>query len=650
MADDLAIKLKLQDQAQTAAGLKDTASQTGKVGDAAKDAGKDAGKLAAGFDDAAKGMKGADGNAKGLKDSLKEIHGVAAVAAGGLAALGVAGAIGVQESSSKLDAQLGVTGARAGAAGKLAGDLYANNYGESLDQASGYVRGVVQNLGRDLTDSQVTTFGSMAANLESAFEVPVDETTRAVASLVNNGLAPSFTKAFDIITTGFTRGADSGGEFLDSLNEYAAPVKTLGLNAEEFTAMLVNGLDNGAFSVDKIGDAVKEFSILAVDGSKSTASALSGLGLDADTTSEAIARGGPEARSAMHQVVDALRGVQDPLKRSQLGVSLFGATFEDLKGDAILGLDPVTSALGKVDGAAQQMGDTLSDNAGSKIETFKRRALLTFENALGGVVIPVIEKYMDVIAPFATVTGIAGVAVVGLTTATWLWNAALAANPVGLVVIGVVALAAGLYVAYQRSETFREGVQATLGWLHDHGQWLLGPFGLLGRKLFELLGGFDGIRDKGVAAFDGVKSAVDWVGGAIDFVLGKADALIGKLDKIASKANPLDGGFGKSVGNFLGVDLTPSFNVPGFATGGVIGGSGMGIVGENGPELFEKNGGQLRITPLPAVTAPSLSPASTSAAPGGAAARTVYLLLSPDGRRVIGEMVDERNDRRDSRS
>ncbi|MDF2803055.1 MAG: minor tail protein, partial [Anaerocolumna sp.] len=48
---------------------------------------------------------------------------------------------------------------------------------------------------------------------------------------------------------------------------------------------------------------------------------------------------------------------------------------------------------------------------------------------------------------------------IGLVTAAqWLLNAAMAANPIGLVVIALAALGAGLVIAYNRSETFRNMV------------------------------------------------------------------------------------------------------------------------------------------------------------------------------------------------
>jgi hypothetical protein len=47
-------------------------------------------------------------------------------------------------------------------------------------------------------------------------------------------------------------------------------------------------------------------------------------------------------------------------------------------------------------------------------------------------------------------------------TAQWALNAAMDANPVGLVIAGVALLAGGLYYAYQKSETFRAGLNGLM--------------------------------------------------------------------------------------------------------------------------------------------------------------------------------------------
>lgn len=53
-----------------------------------------------------------------------------------------------------------------------------------------------------------------------------------------------------------------------------------------------NGADAGTFSVDKLGDAVKEFGIRVKDGSDGTMQAFKDIGLNADETAAALPQAG----------------------------------------------------------------------------------------------------------------------------------------------------------------------------------------------------------------------------------------------------------------------------------------------------------------------------------------------------------------------
>lgn len=55
----------------------------------------------------------------------------------------------------------------------------------------------------------------------------------------------------------------------------------------------------------------------------------------------------------------------------------------------------------------------------------------------------------------------AAVASAAVTAATWLFNAALAANPIGLVIVGIALLAVGLIALWKKSQTFRTIVTAS---------------------------------------------------------------------------------------------------------------------------------------------------------------------------------------------
>ncbi|OXR46676.1 hypothetical protein B7C42_01651 [Nocardia cerradoensis] len=75
-----------------------------------------------------------------------------------------------------------------------------------------------------------------------------------------------------------------------------------------------------------------------------------------------------------------------------------------------------------------------------------------------------------VIASFVAVEGAAiatGVAQKGMAAATWLVNAAMDANPIGLVIAGLTALVAGVVYAYNHFEWFRDGVNAVWHFIWD---------------------------------------------------------------------------------------------------------------------------------------------------------------------------------------
>ena len=64
---------------------------------------------------------------------------------------------------------------------------------------------------------------------------------------------------------------------------------------------------------------------------------------------------------------------------------------------------------------------------------------------------------------------------IGLVTAAqWLLNAAMAANPIGLVVIGLAALGTALVVAYNKSETFRNIVNGAFNSVVNTAEWVVG--------------------------------------------------------------------------------------------------------------------------------------------------------------------------------
>jgi phage-related minor tail protein len=329
----------------------------------------------------------AQGGSGAFVDKIKGIAITAAAAFG--ASFVIGNYLDMSSASDMLDAQLGAFGEDAGTAGRVAGEIYSANFGDSLDQVSEATKAVVQGLGIGLTADQFKPVTEGVLNVANAFGQDLQPTVNAVAQLMRTGLAQNAQQALDIITVGFQTGAGQTDDYLDTLNEYSVQFQKLGLDGATATGLLVQGLQAGARNTDLVADAFKEFSIRAVDGSKTTAQGFQAIGLDAEEMAGKIAAGGPTAAAALQTTIDALRNMEDPVQRSQAAVALFGTQAEDL-GTALYALDPATAgAVGFLDdtkGAAEDLGTTMSDNLGSKIEGVKRQIGQDMTIALGSLI------------------------------------------------------------------------------------------------------------------------------------------------------------------------------------------------------------------------------------------------------------------------
>lgn len=200
-------------------------------------------------------------------------------------------------------------------------NIYNANLGESFQDIADSMALVKQNTG--LTGEALESATKNAIMLRDTFDMDFAETTNTANSMMKQfGITSD--EAFNLIAQGAQNGANKNGDLLDSLNEYAPQFKAMGFSAEEFTNVLIDGAKNGAFSIDKVGDAVKEFNIRSKDGSKATIDAFQSLGLNADKMGQSFAKGGEEGQAAFKQVMTALNDIEDPMEKNRIGVALFG--------------------------------------------------------------------------------------------------------------------------------------------------------------------------------------------------------------------------------------------------------------------------------------------------------------------------------------
>jgi phage-related minor tail protein len=448
---------------------------------------------------------------------------VAGAAAGAVLVAATVSAVEKERMADRLSAQLGLSGAGAKQAGEVAGNLYSRAVVDSFEDGAAAVRAV---MGSGLIDEKATTkaiesITTKVADLASTFDQDLVGTTNAATQLIRTGLAKDAPAALDLLTKGLQSSADKAGDFMDTINEYSTQFRKAGLDGATAIGLLNQAIRAGARDSDVAADAIKEFSIRAVDGSKTSIDGFKALGLNADDMAAKFAQGGSAANGVLDLTLDKLRGMKDPVKQSQTAVALFGTQAEDL-GKALFAMDPSSAAagLGKVGGAAKEVGDTIRSNTATELKILQRQLMSGVGVVVRAVVLPALQGMIEAIRwtgdaiaatgrwfqewgawliPIAVLIGgitialnaqaiataavtavfsiyraaiLTGTAVTqGFAAAQALLNAVMALNPFVLIAIAVVALGAALVVAWKNSETFRSIVMAAWEGIQTAAMW-----------------------------------------------------------------------------------------------------------------------------------------------------------------------------------
>lgn len=317
-------------------------------------------------------------------------------------------AIDSENSLARLKGQLGLTAQESQKLQEIARGVYENGYGESLDACVADLVILRQNIqeSANWTDTMTRNTLQQIETITSLFDTNADEVTRTAQVMQSSGLIESISEGLDIITYGFQNGANYSGEMLDTLREYSPQFVKLGMDGNEAMQYLIQGAENGAFNLDKVGDALKELSIRVVDGSDTTRQGFEAMGLSTDEMAQKFAAGGDSAQQAFRETLDGLAGIEDPVQRNIAGVNLFGTMWEDLGETVILSLADVEGGLAGVEGATDRaaagLNDTFSARATSLVREFKGALLPLGESLLdiGEDALPVVKDGVEDLSEF----------------------------------------------------------------------------------------------------------------------------------------------------------------------------------------------------------------------------------------------------------
>lgn len=321
---------------------------------------------------------------------------VTAVVGIGAAAFGVANEM--KSATNNIQADLGTTREEAERLGDVAVQVFKNNFGDSIGEAGEAVSAIRKQLG-EMSATELQDATENAFRLRDAYGVGVAESVSAVDTLmIQFGLTQQ--EAFDFLATGYQKGLDASGDFIDSVGEYSNLFADSGFDADAFFSIMETGLQGGVLGTDKVADAIKEMQIRLSEGGDDVGAAFEAMQMDFDAITQSVRNGDATWADYFPDILSGLQSIEDPIARNQAQVALFGTMAEDLGVSFTDGLSTASTALDSMGGAIDRV-DVRYENLGDVVEGFKRRFLVAIAPvgekllALANEAMPHVERAFD---------------------------------------------------------------------------------------------------------------------------------------------------------------------------------------------------------------------------------------------------------------
>jgi hypothetical protein len=408
-------------------------------------------------------------------------------------------------------------------------------------------------------------------------------------------------------------GIKEANEAEQALNKLGVTLSNFGVNTEE-TRKRVEDLTGGYVDLGFGGEeAAAGFDVLfRATGDLDQAQALLATSADlarvknislADASSilSKASMGGAKAFKEMGVTLDTT------LPKAQAIDKAMGELNERIGGQAVAYTKTFAGQLAvtkeKFADVAETLGTTLMPYLQSFLDTITKtvswvKANSSWLSILAGAVVTVtfaLAAYnatVKIVAAstkaWAFISGVAKTVMTGLTTGQWALNGALSANPIGLVVAGVVLLIGALVLLWNKSETFRK-IMIEIGKVGVKAfGFLIGVIGDLAVSLIKIYSGPLKLLLKGLAilgndsakkALKGLESATDGVGEFFDKAAKKVTGMADSLDKL-----------NKPIKLTFSTPKIPDMPNTGGATGG-----GVGDGGKGGAAVKKANEGYMKI-------------------------------------------------------
>lgn len=364
----------------------------------------------------------------------------------------------IESAQKQLQASTGATATEMNRYKQVMEELHSNNYGNDINDVAQSMALVKQYTG-EVDPSKLKELTENGIAMRDVFDMDLSETIRGVDVLIGE-MGLDAEEAFDLMAKGAQKGLDKSGELADNLAEYGSLYQQAGFSAKEMFAIMQNGLDSGAYSLDKVNDFVKEFSISLADGR--IEESLDQFSSKTQTLFKQWKSGKATSKDVFKSVINDLATATNKQEMLTLASNTWSALGEDNAMDIITSLNEVNHTYDDVKGTMEEIKEIKYDTLESRFQSLGKKFQKEVGVPIAEKALPAIETGLDFVidnmdllisimggvaagaVAFKTVSAATTVlqsATEGATIAQTIFNTVCKANPIGLV---VAALGAGV--------------------------------------------------------------------------------------------------------------------------------------------------------------------------------------------------------------
>ena len=461
----------------------------------------------------------------------------------------------IEDATAKVNARFDETGKVAENSADLIKRVYEHGLGDSMDAVAEAVIIVKDNL-KGLDDVTLEKITEQAIVLEETYGIDMTESLRGV-----NGLMKHFgmkaEDAMDMLVAGTQDGLDKTNELGDNLSEYSGKFAEAGYSAQEYFQLLQNGLEGGAYNLDKVNDSINEVTTRLSDGTISdtfwnlneeTGQLEEGTGKWSQSVKDAFSQwqqGGATQKQVIDEIVKDIQGTENQQDKLNKSAIAFGTMAEDGGTKVIESLTSVGDAYTDVSGKAQELQDNTTTSA-QEMEAAMRKvsdAFAPIGEDIAEILTPVFEMIADLMEKFSelpepirnfieVIGGIAAITanIAHVVGAIMVLNGALVELvgvgllPIIGVVAGVAAVIAGIIAVIKNWGDITDWLSKKWNAFKD---WMSGLWDSISEKIQEVWNGIkDFFADIWEQIYDVIEGPLKFIEGTIGAVMYAIYAVI----------------------------------------------------------------------------------------------------------------------------